>query len=174
MRIATGVGLILFLLMRLSIAQPVHGAEQTAESDQGPNTIAVLPLAILTDDPAATELAESAYEKTLSVLVSVDGIRVLGPETTWPFVNYEMARESVRVILEEYSADAVLRTVVREQGPTITFELSLFWPEQMRSYLALLAFDPQITMQGRDGQPMTVDTMLEAELSKLVNTIQAL
>ena len=148
MRIATGVGLILFLWMRLSIAQSGLGAEQIAESALGPNTLAVLPLEILTDDPATAELAESAYEKSLSTLVSIDGIRVLGPETTWPFANYEMARESVHVILEEYSADAVLRTVVREQGPTIFFELSLFWPNKMRSYLALLAFDPQITIQG--------------------------
>jgi hypothetical protein len=140
----------------------------------GTRTLAVLPLEILTDDPVGVELAESAFEKTLSALASIDGLRVLGPEITRPYAVYELTRDSVDVILEEFRAVAVLKAVTGGQLPTIAFQLSLHWPDQMRSYLAILALDPQIALQSSGGNPRTVDSMLETELSKLVNTIQAL
>ena len=162
------------------VAVPVAAQDAPGSDDlqsglaPGTRTLAVLPLEILTDNPEGAELAESAFEKTLSTLASIDGVRVLDPEITWPYANYELTRDSVHVILEEFRAVAVLQAVVRGRPPTIAFQLSLHWPNEMRSYLMLLTLDPQITIHSGDGSPKALDSMLETELSRLVNTIQAL
>ncbi len=125
------------------------------------------------------ELAESAFERTLSALTSIDGVLVIGPETTLPYADSQLSRDDIDDISEKLGAVAVLQTSVRAQGPVFSFELSLSRPGGGSGYGAPIGFlspDTQITIYASDGQAMALDpdAMLEMQLSRLVNDVQAL
>ena len=172
----------------IAIATPVAGQiaadgtdPQSARAAES-RTIAVLPLEVLTDRPKGAEVGQAAFERTLSTLASVEGINVLGPETTSSYADSGRSRDELDAIAEELGAAAIVTANVTAQGETFSFDVSLRRAGDTNDtggYGAPIGFvnpGTKITIWSSDGQPMSLDfdAFLASRLADLVDDVREL
>jgi len=176
------------LICLIAVAMPV--AAQISLNSNDPQsapaaesrTLAVLPLEILTDNPRGAEIGQAAFEKALSRLAAIDGIDVLGPDTTASYADSERSSDELNAIAEELGATAVVTASVKPQGETFGLDLSLHRASdmsRMNGYGAPIGFTnpgTKITIWSSDGQPspLDFDFFLEKSLTDLANDVQEL
>jgi len=118
----------------------------------------------------------------LSKLASIDGIHVLGPDTTASYADSERSRDELNAIAEELGATAVVTASVTPQGEMFGLDLSLHRSTdtgRSRSYGGPIGFvnpGTKITLWSSDGQPSPFDFnfFLDERLTELVDDVQEL
>ncbi|MDH3420081.1 MAG: HEAT repeat domain-containing protein [Gammaproteobacteria bacterium] len=167
------IGLLVIGVSLAAQDAPGSGDLQSASSAET-RTIAALPLELLTDHPEGAAVAAAAHERVLSALASIEGVRVLGPDTTLPFADSELTRDGIADVLEELGAAAILRASVRAQYPMFNLQLTLHRSDGSDGFGAPIGYsnpDEQVTIYASDGEPMPVDpdAWLETAISELVD-----
>ena len=111
--------IIVFLSSSLSAQDdPANPNEPQVSLDE--RTLAVLPAAILTDDPRAPKLAETTYAAILNELATIDGLEVLSRETVLPYADSELSPAEIG---RELGITYILESEIRIRGLVFHFAL---------------------------------------------------
>ncbi len=117
---------IVYLLFDKFATPPTAGhstvAGQAGEVEQGPRTIAVLPLVNMSADQANEYFADGLTEELLNILAKISDLRVAGRTSAFAFKG---KNEDLREIAEKLSVETILEGSVRKDDERVRITLQL-------------------------------------------------
>jgi TolB-like protein len=120
MTIALLSAVIVVLLVDRFFLQPVETS--TVMNPTAPDSIAVLPFANLSDNPANEYFADGLAEELLNLLAQVDGLKVSARTSSFYFKD---RNPTIEEVAEALDVDTVLAGSVRRSGDTIRVVVQL-------------------------------------------------
>ena len=114
--------LVLFLIGREFLPTPDTEVEQTAASDEGPASIAVLPFEDYSEDKDQDFFSKGISEEILNLLAKTNALRVAARTSSFAFGGSEV---DIREIGNKLDVETVLEGSIRKSGPNIRITAQL-------------------------------------------------
>ena len=110
------IALAVFVVDKFVWQSNDYSAEGEVAVTSDDKSIAVLPFANMSDDPANEYFSDGITEELLNLLAKVQGLRVIGRTSSFQFKN---KNEDLRIIGEKLGVTNILEGSVRKSGNTV-------------------------------------------------------
>ena len=121
-RRVTTAALVLAIALALAIVSVEMRNRIVAAKAPSIRSVAVLPLANLTGDPAQEYFADGMTDALITELAQISGVRVIARTSVMP---YRQARKSVSVVGRELNVDAIVDGTVVRSGMRVRIDAQL-------------------------------------------------